>query len=89
MRYNDFSEAFGGKNARIPIFKNQAFNESSEQELKTQIHIIIVAIEDLDVQIMVRYAFDPKLQGNEAIDFHEFINDLLDKNYYKLCEGVK
>jgi hypothetical protein len=30
-----------------------------------------------------------KLQGNKAIDFHEFINELLDKNYYKLCEGVK
>ena len=26
MRYNDFSEAFEGKNARIPIFKNEAFN---------------------------------------------------------------
>ena len=27
MRYNDFSEAFEGKNARIPIFKNGVFNE--------------------------------------------------------------
>ena len=57
--------------------------------MKTEIHILIVAIEDLHVQIMVGYAFDQKLQGNKAIDFHEFINDLLDKNYYKLCEGVK
>ena len=89
MRYNDFSEAFGGANARIPIFKDDSFNESSVLELKTQIHILILAIEDLDIQIMVRHAFDKVQERIDAADFHEFISDLLDKNYYKLCEVLK
>ena len=58
-------------------------------ELKTQIHILILAIEDLDVQIIVRHAFDKIQERSKAADFHEFINDLLDKNYYKLYEGLK
>ena len=58
-------------------------------ELKTQIHILILAIEDLDVQIIVRHAFDKIQERSEAAYFHEFINDLLDKNYYKLYEGLK
>ena len=89
MRYNDFSEAFEGKTARIPIFKNDAFNESSILELKTQIHILILAIEDLEVQIMVRNTFDNIQNRCEAADFHEFISDLLDKNYCKIYEGLK
>ena len=83
------NEAFRGKNARIPIFKNDALNESSGLELKTQIHLLILAIEDLDVQIMVRNAFDKIQERSAAAVFHEFITDLLDKNYYKLYEGLK
>ena len=71
MCYNDFSEAFEGKNARIPIFSNDVFNEPSLLELKAQIHIFLLATEDLDVQIMVRDAFDKMHERSEASNYHE------------------
>ena len=80
-------QAFRGKNARIPIFKNDAFNESSVLELKTQIHILILAIEDLDVQIIVRHAFDKIQERSEAADFHEFIRDLLIRTIINYTKG--
>ena len=80
LRYNDFSEAFEGRTARIPIFKEDAFNDCSEAELKTQTYILIAAIEDSDIQIIVKNALDEKLQRNETINYNEAFNDLIDKN---------
>ena len=47
MRYNDFSEGFRGKAAKIPIFKDNKFNKQSVEELLTIIELLVVLIDDL------------------------------------------
>ena len=85
MRYNDFTEAFGGRSVKIPIFKEDKLNKISEDELVTQIHILIYSIEDLEVQMMVKDIFQKVLKEKSTVDYHEFIDDLINKNYSKLC----
>ena len=85
IRYNDFSEAFGGKSVKIPIFKDDKFNQTSDEQLVTQIQILIFSIEDLNLQMLVRDAFE-KEKTNKTIDYQEFINDLIAQNYSKICK---
>ena len=86
MRYNDFTEAFGGRTVKIPIFKDDKLNTPSNKDLITEIQILIYSIEDLELQILVREAFEQEILKNEAVDYQEFKNDLINQNYSKICK---
>ena len=50
-------ESFGGKKARIAIFKDDKANVIAKEELITQIQILIYSIEDLELRMKVKDAF--------------------------------
>ena len=84
IRYNDFSEGFRGKVAKIPIFKDDKFNKQSEEELLTMIELLIVSIDDINTQLLVRNVFEDKLKLKEMATLEDFLNDLLD-----ICDSLK
>ena len=89
MRYNDFSEGFRGKAAKIPIFKDDKFNKQSEEELLTMIELLIVSIDDINTQLLVRNVFEDKLKLKEMATLEDLLNDLVDKRYSFICESLK
>ena len=78
-----FTEAFGGKKARIAIFQDDKANVISKEELIAQIQILIYSIEDLEWRMLVKDIFGTKLL-NKDFECQEFLDDLINQNYSKI-----
>ena len=53
----DFTESFGGKKARISIFKDDKANVIAKEELITQIQILIYSIDDLELRMLLKQSY--------------------------------
>ena len=53
------------------------------------IELLIVLIDDLNTQLLVRNVFEDKLKLKEMATLEDFLNDILDKRYSFICQSLK
>ena len=61
----------------------QRCNVIAKEELITQIQILIYSIDDLELRMLVKDAFETQLL-NKDFECQEFLDDLINQNYSKI-----
>ena len=80
VRFNDFSEGYSSRKGKFPLMKDENFNKQDENEINTQLQVLIECIDDSELkeQCKTHYSFLKKgqIEKKEA-----FLSGLLEKNY--------
>ena len=87
-RYSDFCQGYNAK-SKIAILANEKESVTSEQDTRTQIHIMIELLEDnLETQSVIRDLFD-KIKDKKDIEvLSQFLNCLIEKDYQTLFDNI-
>ena len=80
VRFNNFGEGYSSRKGKFPLMKDEKFNKQDENEINTQLQVLIECIDDSELKEQCRTHYS-SLKKGQMERKEAFLSGSLEKNY--------